>query len=124
MTLLEILRSRGCLLAGEDQALLSPDVRDLAPEAQLKFLRDNRAVGRFVTGFAGGIRLLLLGGGALGLVATMISGETPLAWWSVAIAIGLVGTVVWLTPAFFVRMRELGRPLPEWREIERELAKR
>jgi hypothetical protein len=121
MALIDVLRARGCLLEGEEAMLLAPDARALPPEMQLKYLRDNRSVGRFVTGFAGGVRLLFLGGGVLGLVLTMCDGETPVAWWSVLIALVLAAGLVWLTPQFLRRMRELARPLPAWSEIEAEL---
>jgi hypothetical protein len=124
MTLLDVLRENGSLLEGEDAMLLAPDARELPAQAQLKYLADNRRVGRFVTGLAGGVRLLLLAGGAFALVATMLDGETPLTWWSVAIALVLFGAAAWFAPPFFRRMRELNRRLPEWSELETQLIAR
>ena len=120
-TLVTVLRRRGCLLEGEQDVLLHPDVRALTAEAQLEHLRIHRRVGRAVTAVSGGLRLALLGGAALVMAAMAQSGALPIAGWSIAVWVALVVAVAWLTPSFGRRLRELGRPLPTWNEVADEI---
>ncbi len=116
-SLLVELRGRGAVTPQEEALLRSPEVLALSPRAQLDYLVSNRRVGRGVTLFAGGLRLMFLTGALAAHVVMVLAGSTPFAWWALLVWLGLAGLLAWWVPAFVRRVRELSRPLPSFEEL-------
>lgn len=112
-----LLIERGALIDREEEVLSQPDVVALAPEQQLAFLATNRRVGFYVTAIAGGLRVLLVAGGALAHVGLTLSGRVPFGWWSPIIWVALTILLAWLIPTFVRRVAARARPLPTWDEL-------
>jgi len=108
----------GHLLSADERAhLASAEVSALPPSAQWEHIRQNRRVGYAVTLFAAGIRLLLLGGGAIAAVAFSVSRFYAFHA-RVDLGLGIAGIVlgawvVFTIPKAIARVRALGAPLPE-----------
>jgi hypothetical protein len=115
--LLAALRARSLLSPQEEGLMRSPGVLALAPRAQLDYLQSNRRVGAWVTLLAGGLRLALIAGALVAHVVLSASGLMPLGWWTVVVPVALAGVLVWLTPVFLRRVRELNRRLPAYEEL-------
>jgi hypothetical protein len=115
--LAEILKQRGLLLPREDSLLARPEVVVLTPEQQLTYLAHNRRVGFWVTAFAGGVRVMLLGGGVLAALYTAFfdryADVLPFAAFGAVLAL----PTAWFVVLLFRRLRELKRPLPTYREL-------
>jgi hypothetical protein len=103
------------LLDQERDLLAREDVKALPPAKQLAYLATNRRVGLWVTAFAGGVRVLLLGGGA---VALLMMGEGELG--ATLGGSGLLIVTLWLTRALVRRLQALRRSLPSAAEIDLE----
>jgi len=116
---------RSELLGPDELALLDrPEVRALPHAVQWEHLRTNRRVGYFVTLFAGGLRLLLLLGGAAAALGFGLRdlGQPggPLSWEPyliLGLGLGLVGLGVWLGRSFLRRLAQLRRRLPPAEEL-------
>ena len=115
MNELEQVRAR---LTPQELALLeTPEVRQLPPAEQLAYLRSNRRVGFLATAFAGGVRLLLLAGGTIAMIAYALAalfGDRPFGWLELTAAIGGTGILTWtawMTAALARRLRTLRAPL-------------
>ncbi len=107
-------------LSPDERALLQrPDVQALAPAERLAYLRQNRRVGAFVVAFAGGVRVLLLGGGAVASTALGIEAlaepETRdgSAWLLLGIGLVLWPLALWLGARLRRRFAELRAPIDE-----------
>jgi hypothetical protein len=112
---LEAVRAR---LRPQELALLeTPEVQRLSPAEQVAYLRSNRRVGAGVTAFAGGVRLLLLGGGAIAMIVYALGellGGRVFGWLEITAAIagnGLLAWTVWMAIALTRRLKELREPL-------------
>lgn len=115
MNELEQVRAR---LTPQECALLeTPEVRRLPPGEQLAYLRTNRRIGFLTTAFAGGVRVVLLAGGALAMIAHALAarfGDRPFGGLELAAAIGGTGLLTWtawMTPALARRLKALRAPL-------------
>lgn len=115
--LLAALRARSLLSPQEEGLMRSPGVLALAPRAQLDYLQSNRRIGAWVTLIAGGLRLALLAGALVSHLGLSATGFMPLGWWTVVVPLLLAGVLVWLTPAFVRRVRELNRRLPAYEDL-------
>lgn len=115
-SLVRVLRERGSLLDGDDALLRTAAAQGLDAQAQLRWLAQNRRVGLVVTSIAGGLRLVLLVGAAIAILALGTRGDVPIGV-PIGIALALAAVVGWLAPKLARRVRELGRPLPSWEEI-------
>lgn len=107
-------------LTPDERALLQrPEIRALAPAEQLAWLRRNRKVGLFVTGFAGGVRVLLLFGGAAAATGLGIAGLTQpdardgSAWLLLTFGVALWPLAIWLGTKLVRRVSELRRPIDD-----------
>ena len=113
----EIEHVRAHLRPQELTLLETPEVKRLSPAEQLAYLRSNRRVGFFVTAFAAGVRLLLLGGGAIAMIAYALGqlfGGRPFGWLEIAAAIAgnaLLAWTAWMSAALVRRLKELREPL-------------
>jgi hypothetical protein len=125
--LLDLLERHGradLILPAERLGLERPDVVTLSSTEQLEWLRTNRKVGLWVTAFAGGVRLLLLAGGAVAclgfalgeLLDEGVMNPLRLTLFSV-FGFALTGVSIWLGRGLRRRLRELRRPLPFPKEI-------
>ena len=114
----ELARLREHLLPAELAMLDRPEVQAMTPGERVAFFRANRRAGVVVTLFAGGVRLLLLGLGAIAMVAFGIdqAREGGVSWASFALVSGgvaLFGWTLWMTRAMWLNVRAMRRPLAD-----------
>ncbi|UJR82082.1 hypothetical protein [Sandaracinus amylolyticus] len=84
-----------------------PVLRALDPAAQRDFIVSNRKVGRAVTAFALGVRVVLLWGA--GISALALARDALL----VGLGVIVLAIAVWATLGLRRRWRELSAPVPE-----------
>jgi hypothetical protein len=107
-------------LTPDERALLErADVKALAPAERRAYLRQNRRVATFVVLFAGGVRLLVLGGGAAAATVFGIVGiARPETRDGTAIALVIGGLALstyalWIGARLLRRLAELRAPIDE-----------
>ena len=107
-------------LSADERALLErADVKALAPEARRAYLRQNRRVGAFVVAFAGGIRVLVLAGGATAAtILGIVDIARPETRDATAIALVVIGlalwpVTLWLGARLLRKFAELRAPIDE-----------
>ena len=100
---------------------MSSEVRALAPEAQLAYLKQNRSVGRFVVLFAGGVRVLVIAGGLLSILLLTALGELPFGWWQPPVCVVITAFLTWAVLGLQRQFRAYGAKLPDYETLRAEV---
>jgi hypothetical protein len=107
-------------LSPDERALLErADVKALPPAERRAYLLQNRRVGAFVVAFAGGIRVLVLGGGATAAtILGIVDVARPETRDAAAIALVVIGlalwpVTLWLGARLLRKLAELRAPIDE-----------